>query len=121
MYSTLVAISILVQINIGEKCLTNFLMNVSTSALHEYLRSANIYKGESTKKKTELIEMIVYGCITNSTNKYETKEISKDQASKILRENKIKLKSLPGYGNSELKKKDKKLVTNERCCIKISD
>ena len=121
MYSTLVAISMLVQINIGEKCLTNFLMNVSTSALREYLRSANIYKGESTKKKIELIEMIVYGCITNSTNKYETKEISKDQASKILRENKIKLKSLPGYGNSELKKKDKKLVTNEKCCIKISD
>ena len=121
MYSTLVAISILVQINIGEKCLTNFLMNVSTSALREYLRSANIYKGESTKKKIELIEMIIYGCISNSINKYEIKEISKDQASKILRENKIKLKSLPGYGNSELKKKDKKLVTNEKCCIKISD
>ena len=31
--------------------------------------------------------MIIYGCITNSINKYEIKEISKDQANKILREN----------------------------------
>ena len=86
MYSSLVAISILVKSNIGEKFLTNFLMNVSTSALRKYLKLANIYKGESTKKKTELIKMIIYGCITNSINKYEIKEISKDQANKILRD-----------------------------------
>ena len=86
MYSSLVAISILVKSNIGEKFLTNFLMNVSTSALCKYLKLANIYKGESTKKKTELIEMIIYGCITNSINKYEIKEISEDEAQKILRD-----------------------------------
>ena len=84
MYSSLVAISILVKSNIGEKFLTNFLMNVSTSALRKYLKLTNIYKGESTKKKAELTEMIIYGCITNSINKYEIKEISKDQANKIL-------------------------------------
>ena len=77
MYSSVIVIRILVKSNIGEKCLTNFLMNVLTSALRKYLKLANIYKGESTKKKTELIEMIIYGCITNSRNKYETKEISK--------------------------------------------
>ena len=86
MYSSLVAISILVKSNIGEKFLTNFLMNVSNSALRKYLKLANIYKGESTKKKTELIEMIIYGCITNSINKYEIKEISEDEAQKILRD-----------------------------------
>ena len=86
MYSSLVAKSILVKSNIGEKSLTNFLMNVSTSALRKYLRLANIYKGESTKKKAELTAMIIYGCITNNINKYEIKEISKDQANKILRD-----------------------------------
>ena len=86
MYLSLIAISILVKSNIGEKFLTNFLMNVSNSALRKYLKLANIYKGESTKKKTELIKMIIYGCITNSINKYEIKEISKDQANKILRD-----------------------------------
>ena len=86
MYLSLIAISILVKSNIGEKFLTNFLMNVSNSALRKYLKLANIYKGESTKKKTELIEMIIYGCITNSINKYEIKEISKDEAQKILRD-----------------------------------
>ena len=75
MYSSLIAISILVKSNIGEKCLKNFLVNVLTSALRKYLKLANIYKEESTKKKTELIEMIIYGCITNSINKYEIKEI----------------------------------------------
>ena len=86
MYLSLIAISILVKSNIGEKFLTNFLMNVSTSALRKYLKLANIYKGESTKKKTELIKMIIYGCITNSINKYEIKEISEDEAQKILRD-----------------------------------
>ena len=86
MYLSLIAISILVKSNIGEKFLTNFLMNVSNSALRKYLKLANIYKGASTKKKTELIKMIIYGCITNSINKYEIKEISEDEAQKILRD-----------------------------------
>ena len=77
MYSSLIAISVLVKSNIGEKCLTNILMNVSSSTLRKYLKFANIYKVESTKKKTELTEIIIYGCIINSINKYEIKEISK--------------------------------------------
>ena len=59
-----VAISTLVKSNIGEKCLTNFLMNVSVKGLRDYLECANIYKGTSPKKKTDLIEMIIYGCIS---------------------------------------------------------
>ena len=76
MNSSLVAIGILVKSNFGERCLMNFLMNISTQALRDYLRLANIYKGNSSKKNTNLVEMIVYGCITNKLNKNEIKDIS---------------------------------------------
>ena len=39
-------------------------MHVSTKGLKDYLKCASIYNGSSTKKKTDLIEMIIYGCIT---------------------------------------------------------
>ena len=42
---------------------------LSTQALKDYLKSANIYKGNASKKKTDLVEMIVYGCITDKLNK----------------------------------------------------
>ena len=51
MNSSFVVISKLVKSDIGEKCLINFLMNVSTQALRDYLECANIYKGNSIKKK----------------------------------------------------------------------
>ena len=57
MNSTFAVISTLVKSNIGEKCLINFLMNMSTKY---FLECASIYKGRSPKKKTDLIEMIVY-------------------------------------------------------------
>ena len=63
MNSSLVAISTLVKSNIGEKCLINILMNISTQSFRDYIRLANIYKGTYTKKKkkkTDLIEMIVW-------------------------------------------------------------
>ena len=63
MNSAFAVISTLVKSNIGEKCLINFLMNVSAKALRDYLECANIYKGTSPKEKTDLIEMIIYGCI----------------------------------------------------------
>ena len=62
MNSSFAAISTLIKSDIGEKCLINFLMNISAQALRDYLECANIYKGTSPKKKTDLIEMIVYGC-----------------------------------------------------------
>ena len=60
MNSTFAVISTLVKSNIEKKCLINFLMNVSTKALRDYLECANIWKGNSPKKKTNLIEMIIY-------------------------------------------------------------
>ena len=61
----------------------------------------------SSKKKTDLIEMILYGCITDKLNKKVIEDISTKQANQILNKNKI-VKSLPGYGNAELKKNELK-------------
>ena len=93
MNSSFVAISTLIKNYIGEKCLINFLMNISVQALRDYLECASIYKGNSSNKKTDFIEMIVYGCITDKLNKEQT---STKQANQILSKNKIIVKSLPG-------------------------
>ena len=58
-------------------------MNLSAVALRYYLKLANIYRTNSSKKKTELVEMIVYGCITNKLNKKEIEDISIKEATKI--------------------------------------
>ena len=125
MNSSWVAISTLVKSNADEKCLVNILMNISTIALRDYLKLTNIYKSNSSKKKTNLVEMIVYGCITNKLDKNKIEAISIKEANQILNENKIVLKSLPGYGNAELKKKDMKPFehdeNNKEPCIKIND
>ena len=67
MNSSFTAISILVKSNISRQCLINFLNGVSSQSL----KLANIYDGNSNKKKSDLIEMINYGCITNKLNKKE--------------------------------------------------
>ena len=69
MNSSLVAISTLVKSNVEEKCLVSFLVNVSALALRDYLKLTDIYKGNGTKNKANLIEIIVYGCITNKFKK----------------------------------------------------
>ena len=51
MNSTFAVISTLVKSNIEKKCLINFLMNVSTKALRDYLECANIWKGTPPKRK----------------------------------------------------------------------
>ena len=51
MNSSFVAISTLIKSDIGEKCLLNFLINISTQALKDYLKSANIYIGNASKKE----------------------------------------------------------------------
>ena len=127
MNSSLVAISTLVKSNIGEKCLASFLMTVSNQGLRDYLKLANIYKGDAIKKKTDLIEMIIYRCITNKLNKEGTEDISSKHANQLLKRNGIILKSLPGYANAGLKKEDMKPVeydsgsNNKKRRIKISD
>ena len=100
-----VAISTSVKSNIGEKCLINFLMNVSAQALRD-LECSNIYKKTSPKKKSDLIEMIICGCITEKLNKKEIEDISIKQANQILNKSNITIKSLPGYGNAALRKKN---------------
>ena len=89
MNSLFAVISTLVKSNMGEKCLINFLMNVPTKALWDYLECANIYKGTSPKKKTDLIEMTIYGCITEKLDEKEIEDISIKQANQILNKNNI--------------------------------
>ena len=72
MNSTFIMISILVKINLGKKCLINALINVSSEALENYLDMTNIYREKSTKKKTHLAEMVIYGCITNTIVKVDS-------------------------------------------------
>ena len=63
MNSLFVCISILAKSKIPKNCLINHLNEVSGQSLRSYLRLANIYDGNSNKKKNDLIEMIIYGCM----------------------------------------------------------
>ena len=106
MNSSLVCIGMLVKSNISKHCLINFLNRVSRSALRAYLGLAEVYDGNANKKKSDLIEMIVYGCMNGKLKNKVVDEISVKRAYTILRENNINIKSLPGYGNMGLKQKD---------------
>ena len=92
MNSSLIAISTLIKSNIGEKCLASFLMTVSNQGLIDYLRLANVCKGDAIKKKTGLIETIIYGCTTNKLNKEKIEDISTKHANELLKKNGIMLK-----------------------------
>ena len=113
MNPTFIMISLLVKSNLGERCLINALMNVLSEALENYLDMANIYNGKSTKKKTHLLEVVIYGCITNTTIKANIKDIRTKELNRLLKEHKILVKSLPGHGNKGLKKKEVKPVSSE--------
>ena len=97
----------------------NILMSISTIALRDYLKLANIYKSNSSRKKKELVEKIAYRCITNKLIKNKTEDISIKEANKILKEKEFILKSLPGYGNAELKKKDMKPCNSGNLSIRV--
>ena len=56
-------IGILVKSNISKRCLINFLNGVSGRTLRAYLGLAEVYDGNANKKKSDLIEMIIYGCM----------------------------------------------------------
>ena len=92
MNSSLIAISTLIKSNIGEKCLASFLMTVSNQGLIDYLRLANVCKGDAIKNKTGLIETIIYGCTTNKLNKEKIEDISTKHANELLKKNGIMLK-----------------------------
>ena len=45
------------------------------TCLRDYLKFANTYTGNSSKKKTSLVQMIVYGHITNTLEKNKIEDI----------------------------------------------
>ena len=95
-------------------------MNVSSKGLKDYLSCVSIYNGASPKKKTDLIEMIVYGCMTGTLNKKYLEDISIKQAKQILNKNNI-IDSLPGYGNMGLKKKEIKHVSKKKLLARFDN
>ena len=123
MNSSLVCIGTLVKSNISRKCLINFLNRVSSNALRAYLGLAEVYDVNANKKKSDLIDMIVYGCMNGKLKNKVVDEISVKKAYTILIENKINIKSLPGYGNMGLRKKDIKSYienkSNEKSSVNI--
>ena len=120
MNSSFVSISILIKSNISKTCLINFLNEVSSKSLRSYLKLANIYDGNSNKKNSDLIEMVIYGCINGKLNNKIVDDISINNMHNILKENDITIKSLPGYGNLGLRKKDiKPYIENNKLSVKI--
>ena len=105
MNSSFACISILVKSNINKTCLINFLNEVSTKSLRSYLKLANIYDGNSNEKRSDLIEMVIYGCINGKLNNKNTDDITINKANNILKENDITIKLLPGYGDINKRKK----------------
>ena len=72
------------------------------------------------KKKSDLIEMIVYGCINSKLNNKNIDDISTNKTNSILKENDISVEFLPGYGNISKRIKDTKpYVENNKCSVKI--
>ena len=119
MNSSLACIGILVKSNISRQCLIKFLNEVSSSALRGYLGLAEVYDGNANKKKSDLIEMIVYGCINGKLKNKVVEDISHNRALTILREYKISIKTLPGHGNMGLRKKDIKTCVENRSSEKL--
>ena len=64
--------------------------------------------------------MIVYGCMNGKLKNKVVDEISVKRAYTILRENNINIKSLPGYGNMRLRKKDIKPYVENKSNEKLS-
>ena len=100
-----------------------FLNRVSSNGLRAYLGLAEVYDGNANKKKSDLIEVIVYGCMNGKLKNNVVDEVSVKKAYTILTENKINIKLLPGYGNMGFRKKDIKPYvenkSNEKSSVNI--
>ena len=122
MNSSFVCISILVKSKLPKNCLINHLNEVSSQSLRSYLRLSNIYDGNSNKKKSDLIEMIIYGFMNGKLKTTCFDDTSNNKVSTVLKEKDISIKSLPGCGNLRIKKRDiKPYVENDKCGIKLKD
>lgn len=91
-------------------CLIPFLNELSSRSLHGYLKLASIYDGNANKKKSDLVEMIIYGYINGKLKDKVIDDISTSRAQKILKDKNINVKGLPGHGNMGLKQKDIKTL-----------
>ena len=91
MNSSLAYIGILVKSKISRRCLIN-LNGVSSRALRAYLGLAEVYDGNANKKKSDLIETIVYSCMNGKLKNKVVDEISVKHAYTILLENNINVK-----------------------------
>ena len=119
MNSLFTCISILVKSKLPKNCLINHLNEKSSQSLRSYLRLANIYDGNSNKRKSDLIEMIIYGCMNGKLKNIDINDFSNNKVNTILKQKEISVKSLPGYGNLGLRKRDlKSYDENEKCSIK---
>ena len=76
MNSSFACISIMVKSNIPRTCLINFLNEISSQSLRSYLRLANIYDGNANKRKSDLIETIIYGCMNGKLKNKTILDIS---------------------------------------------
>ena len=110
MTSSFVCISILVKSKIPKNCLINYLNEVSSQSLRSYLGLANVYDGNSNKRKYDLIGMFIYGYMNGNLRYKSIEEISSNKVNTILRKKDISIKSLPGYGNLGLRKRDLNLI-----------
>ena len=64
--------------------------------------------------------MITYGCMNGKLKNMDVSDIFNNKSHSIWKKKDISIKSLPGYGNLGLKKKDlKPYVENEKSSIKL--
>ena len=79
-----------------------------------------IFMMVALKKKSDLTEMVICGCINGKLNNKTIGDISINKANTILKENNINIKTLPVYGNISKRKKDiKPYIENNKCSIKV--
>ena len=121
--SSLVAISTLMNSSLSKKGMANIPMKFTNEALKEYLEAAKIYKGNSSKKKTDLVEIVLFGHITNKLNKMGIEDVTKNEAKQILQRFNIRVRSLLVYGNVGLKRKEILALAeqNSRTSIELID
>ena len=81
--SSFIADSILKQSKMPEQQFLSCINLLPQSSLIEYLSYDNTFDGKRKRAKVYLIEMIVYGRITN-TNKIIQSELGKNEAIQIL-------------------------------------
>ena len=99
-------ISILLKSKLPKNCFINYLNEVSSQSLRSYFRLANIYDDASKKRKSDLIEMIIYGCMNGNLRNKTIDDISNNKADTIL----------------GLRKRDlKPYEENEKFSIKLRD